>query len=106
MLPQKGFVFNAAGDLRHGLRTAGREGLVRWDRFSNKLGWRINNAYSCSVSCRCCDGEWWYADAGADEWAPAVAAGGYKGSPRESGGRFALPDGVPGSGRGEGHASR
>ncbi len=36
---------------------------------------------------------------------PAVAAGGYKRRPRERGGRFALHDGVSGSGRGEGYAS-
>src|ERR1700684_200496 len=89
-----------------GLRMAAREGLVSWGRSSNELGSRIDNAYSCSGSCRCCDGEWWYAVAGADEWPPAVAAGGDKGRPRESGGRFALHDGVPGSGRGEGYASR
>ena len=89
-----------------GLRMAAREGLVSWGRSSNELGSRIDNAYSCSGSCKCRDAEWWCADAGADEWAPAVAAGGYKGRSRESGGWFALLAGVPGSGRGQGYASR
>src|ERR1700677_4460774 len=108
MLPQRRWltVCNAVGDLLHGMRMAAKEGLVSWSRFSNELGSRIGNAYSCADSCRCCDGEWWYAGAGADEWAPAVAAGGYKGSPRKRRGRFAFHDGFPGRGRGEGHASR
>src|ERR1022692_1074523 len=82
------------------LANGGQKGLVNWGRSLNELGSRMDNAYSCSDSCSCCDGEWWYADAGADEWVPAVGAAGYKGRPRESCGRFALHDGVPGSGRG------
>ncbi len=35
---------------------------------------------------------------------PTVTAGGYKGRPRESSGRFAVHDGIPGSGSGQGDA--
>ena len=48
--------------------------------------------------------EWWHADALTDERTPTVTASGYKGRPRESGGRFSLHDGIPGSRGGEGYA--
>src|SRR6266700_7922279 len=44
------------------LRTTARVDLIRWDCFSDELGW-VDNAYSCSRSCRCSDGERWYAGA-------------------------------------------
>ena len=75
---------NAVGDPPSRLANGGQEGLVSWGRSSNELGSRIDNAYSCSDSCSCCDGEWRYADAGADEWAPAVAARGTKEDPAKA----------------------